>query len=180
MIVRVLVRTTIPNAPAGLYYLGDPGFPKGAAINRQWKQIGPRVGLAWDPRGDGRMSVRAYYGLAYDFGVAQNLGGSASAPPNAFSVQLSSPAGGLDNPWLGNPSGNPFPYVGTPKNAVFDRFASLMMVIRRASLSMFESACRSSSHFRNAASPRLLGFAVESFPEFGSMPIGGVPGGGSA
>jgi len=125
---RGVKSTTIPNAPAGLYYLGDPGFPKGAAINRQWKQIGPRVGFAWDPRGDGRMSVRAYYGLAYDFGVAQNLGGSASAPPNAFSVQLSSPAGGLDNPWLGNPSGNPFPYVGSPTNAVFDRFGTFLPV----------------------------------------------------
>ena len=106
--------TTIPNAPAGLYYLGDPGFPEGAAVYRQWKQFGPRVGFAWDPRGDGRMSVRAYYGLAYDFGVAQNLGGSASAPPNGFSVQLSSPAGGLDNPWLGIAGGNPFPYVSSP------------------------------------------------------------------
>ena len=120
--------TAIPNAPAGLYYLGDPGFPEGAAVYRQWKQFGPRVGFAWDPRGDGRMSVRAYYGLAYDFGVAQNLGGSASAPPNGFSVQLSSPAGGLDNPWLGIAGGNPFPYVSSPTNAIFDRFGTFLPV----------------------------------------------------
>ena len=120
--------TTIPNAPAGLYYLGDPGFPEGAAVYRQLKQFGPRLGFAWDPRGDGRMSVRAYYGLAYDFGVAQNLGGSASAPPNGFSVQLSSPAGGLDNPWLGIAGGNPFPYVSSPTSAVFDRFGTFLPV----------------------------------------------------
>jgi hypothetical protein len=120
--------TTIPNAPAGLYYPGDPGFPEGAAIYRQWKQFGPRVGFAWDPRGDGRMSVRAYYGLAYDFGVAQNLGGSASAPPYAFGVRLSSPPGGLDNPWLGVPGGNPFPYVSSSANAVFDRFGTFLPV----------------------------------------------------
>jgi hypothetical protein len=120
--------TTIPNAPAGLYYLGDPGFPEGAAIYRQWKQFGPRVGFAWDPRGDGRMSVRAYYGLAYDFGVAQNLGGSASAPPHAFGVRMSSPPGGLDNPWLGIAGGNPFPYVSSPANAVFDRFGTFLPV----------------------------------------------------
>ena len=119
---------TVPTAPPGLYYPGDPGFPEGAAIHRQWKQFGPRVGFAWDPRGDGRMSVRAYYGLAYDFGVAQNLGGSASAPPHAFGVQVSSPPGGLDNPWLGIAGGNPFPYVASPTNAVFDRFATFLPV----------------------------------------------------
>ena len=120
--------TVVPAAPAGLHYLGDPGFPDGAAIRRRWNQIGPRLGFAWDVRGDGRLSVRGYYGLAYDFGVAQNLGGSASAPPHAFRVQLTSPAGGLDNPWLGMPGGNPFPYVPNPGNAVFDRFGTFLPV----------------------------------------------------
>lgn len=120
--------TVIPNAPAGLYYPGDPGFPEGAAIHKKWLQLGPRVGLAWDPSGDGRMSIRSYFGIAYDFGVAQNLGNSASAPPHAFRVQLTSPPGGLDNPWLGIAGGNPFPYVSSPSAAVFDRFGNFLPV----------------------------------------------------
>lgn len=33
---------------------------------------GPRIGLAWDPKGDGKMSVRAGFGVAYDV-IFQNL-----------------------------------------------------------------------------------------------------------
>ena len=54
------------NAPAGLFYPGDPGFPSKAGINKQWKQFAPRVGIVWDPKGDGRMSIRASYGIFYD------------------------------------------------------------------------------------------------------------------
>src|SRR5437588_11154742 len=31
-----------------------------------WKNIAPTVGVAWDPRGDGKTSIRADYRLAYD------------------------------------------------------------------------------------------------------------------
>jgi hypothetical protein len=56
------------NAPAGLLYPGDPGFPPGnSATNTQWWNLSPRVGVAWDVNGDGRMAVRSSYGLAYDF-----------------------------------------------------------------------------------------------------------------
>src|SRR5437870_4862671 len=48
------------NAPAGLYYRGDPGFPDNGT-NPRWLQFGPHMGLAWDVSGDGRMSVRASY-----------------------------------------------------------------------------------------------------------------------
>src|SRR5258708_27165310 len=65
-----------PNAPAGFLYPGDPGFPDGAPNYKQWGKFAPRVGLAWDVRGDGRTSVRAAFGIAYDFSGVQNLPGS--------------------------------------------------------------------------------------------------------
>ena len=106
---RGIKSTVYPNAPAGLYYPGDPGFPEGAPVNKKWGLIAPRVGLAWDLRGDGRTSIRASYGLAYDFSGSLTLGGSSSAPPWGFSTTVQSPAGGFEDPWRDFPGGIPFP-----------------------------------------------------------------------
>src|SRR3989454_6070787 len=41
------------NAPAGLIYPGDAGFPQGqTGLNVQWWNLSPRGGVAWDARGD--------------------------------------------------------------------------------------------------------------------------------
>jgi hypothetical protein len=97
------------NAPAGLYYRGDPGFP-GNGINSRFRQFGPHMGLAWDVSGDGRTSVRASYAFSYvpvpgDF--RERYSGTG---PWGGRVTLSSPVGGLDNPYLGVPGGDIFPY----------------------------------------------------------------------
>ena len=56
--------TVFRNAPAGLIYPGDPGFPPGrSGLHRQWWNLSPRVGLAWDVMGNGRTALRAAYGL---------------------------------------------------------------------------------------------------------------------
>ena len=52
--------TVFPQAPPGFTYPGDEGFPNGkAGMFTDWLNVAPRVGVAWDPNGDGRMSVRA-------------------------------------------------------------------------------------------------------------------------
>jgi hypothetical protein len=69
-----ITSTVYRNAPAGLLYPGDPGFPGGqSGINDKWLNFSPRVGLAWDVNGDGRMAVRSSYGLGYDFQGASYL-----------------------------------------------------------------------------------------------------------
>jgi len=104
------IRSTVyPNAPVGLYFPGDPGFPKHGSTNAKLHYLAPRAGLAWDVRGDGRTSVRASYGIAFDFSGAQTYGGSSSAPPWGFNTTTNS--GDFANPWATYPGGNPFPYA---------------------------------------------------------------------
>jgi outer membrane receptor protein involved in Fe transport len=105
-------------APAGLYYPGDPGFPGNSGVNKRWLQLSPRLGLAWDPAGDGRLSVRASYSLGYDFPNSETFLNSGNAPPWNSTTVLNVPAGGFDNPWLGVVGGNPFP-VTFDRNAPY-------------------------------------------------------------
>jgi hypothetical protein len=112
--------TVFPNGPAGLYFPGDPGFPTQAGMLTDWNNFGPRVGLAWDPTGSGRTSLRAAYGRAYEFVNAQFHLNTSVAPPWGSEVRLTNPPGGLDNPFLGSPGGqtNIFP-VTFDQNAPF-------------------------------------------------------------
>ncbi len=95
-----------PTAPAGYLFPGDPDGPQGNKLTpNALDKWSPRIGLAWDPRGDGRMAVRAGFGIFYDFpnfsydqfGFEQPFGGSVSIPGYACaSFPCSSD---LINPW---------------------------------------------------------------------------------
>jgi hypothetical protein len=111
------------NAPAGLFYPGDPGFPDKTGFYKQWKQFEPRVGIVWDPKGDGRMSVRASYGIFYDFTAVEYHLNTVAAPPWGGFVSITNPPGGLADPWAGQPGGNPFPLTIGP-NAAYNPFAT--------------------------------------------------------
>ncbi len=111
--------TVYVNAPPGFTYPGDPGFIGNSGVNANWKNFAPRVGLAWDPKGDGRMTVRASWGLAYDYVNGQFNINTSIAPP--FGQQTTVTPGttySFDNPWQTFPGGNPFP-VNLNKNITF-------------------------------------------------------------
>ncbi len=99
--------TVYPQSYPGLYYPGDPGFPTKAGMKRQWGNVAPRVGVSWDPKGDGRESIRAGYGITSDFVTGQFLFDSRSAPPNGLEQRLVRPL--LDDPWGSVGRTNPFP-----------------------------------------------------------------------
>ena len=98
------------NAPAGLYYRGDPGFPD-KGINSHWLQFSPHVGIAWDVSGDGKTSIRTSYGFTYVPPPGDFRERYSGTGPWGGRVTLTSPIGGLDNPYLGVPGGDIFPYV---------------------------------------------------------------------
>jgi hypothetical protein len=97
------------NAPAGLYYRGDPGFPENG-IDARFAQFAPRMGLAWDVSGDGKTSVRASYSLGYIALPSDFRERYSGTGPWGGRVTLSSPIGGLSDPYRGIPGGDIFPY----------------------------------------------------------------------
>jgi len=127
-----------PTAPAGYLFSGDPGGPVGNKLTgNALDKWSPRIGLAWDPRGDGRMAVRAGFGIFYDFpnfsydqfGFEEPYGGSFTVPGAACTSFPCSTD--ISNPWAnysfsdqhGNTYNgvNPFPnFVGQgPVNSAY-------------------------------------------------------------
>jgi hypothetical protein len=100
------------NAPPGVFYPGDAQFGDNGTspINTRWQQLAPRIGLVWDPLKNGTMVVRAGYGIFYDMEAAELNLATPQGPPWGGKVQLTNPAGGLDDPYRSEPGGNPFPF----------------------------------------------------------------------
>ena len=101
------------NAPPGLFFVGDPGMPH-AYTNDKLADFEPRVGLTWDPTGSGRQTIRVGYGIFYEAMPIAYFQDQTADAPWAGSLTLHNPAGGLTDPFLGYPGGNPFPQAQPP------------------------------------------------------------------
>ena len=109
------------NAPAGMLYPGDAGFPKGkSAYNIKWLDVSPRLGLAWDVTGDGRLAFRTSYGLTYDFPSGDYMNINASAPPWGNRSLITTTI--FDDPYS-VVGGNPHP-IATNRNTNFLPFGA--------------------------------------------------------
>ncbi len=51
--------------PTGLLFPGEQGVPAGLTTT-YYKAFAPRIGLAWDPQGNGKTSIRGGWGLFYN------------------------------------------------------------------------------------------------------------------
>jgi len=114
------VRSSIyPNAPAGVQYPGDPGFDtNGRPSHIYWPNFAPRIGLAYDPMGDGKMSIRASWGILNDVPHTLFFDAYGGTAPWGLGVTNPNTPVKFDDPWAGYPGGNPFP-VKSSKDAVF-------------------------------------------------------------
>ena len=107
------------NGPAGLLFYGDPNIPS-AYAGGSWVGFVPRFGLAWDPSGNGKQSVRTSYGIYYDTPLSFTNRDFGQSAPWASSVSLTAPVGGFDDPYRDYPGGNPFPGpYPAPKDSTF-------------------------------------------------------------
>ena len=104
--------TVFTNAPAGLIFPGDPQYTSGGYSHNylngpDWNKFFPRVGLAWDPEGNGRMTIRAAYGMYGD--RASMLNGSQEYSSQPFGATIAVSGGTFSNPWKTYPGGDPIP-----------------------------------------------------------------------
>jgi hypothetical protein len=109
------IRSTVfKNAPAGVLYSGEAGIPTTGKVGRdEWFKFSPRLGLAWDPKGNGRLAIRSSYGLFRDYPEFYKFHYTRKSPPWASTLQFQNPPGGFADPWQGYPGGSPYPIVVT-------------------------------------------------------------------
>ena len=98
-----------PNMLPGPLYPGDDGLPRSIVGNR-YGNVAPRVGFAWDVRGNGRTSLRAGAGLFY-MPLTRGIQFNRFAQNQPFAVDLQLIGGNTASLWAQAPflGRNPFP-----------------------------------------------------------------------
>jgi hypothetical protein len=107
-----------PTVPTGLLVVGDPGVGRGI-VSTPLGHFSPRLGLAWDPFGDGKSSIRAAAGMFYGSVSGNEWNSTSNFQPFAVRQQFPNVTS-LTNPYGALPGGvSPFPFIYTPQNPGF-------------------------------------------------------------
>ena len=110
--------TVVPNAPEGLVFPGDEGIGRGI-VTADKNNLAPRLGVAWDPTGDGRTAVRAGLGVFYGSLSGNEWNQTADNQPFTIRQQFNLPYS-LTEPYRNLPGGvSPYPYEYDPANPRF-------------------------------------------------------------
>ena len=111
-------------APTGLLVVGDPGVGRGI-VGTPLTHFSPRLGLAWDPFGDGKTSIRAAAGLFYGSVSGNEWNSTSNFQPFAVRQQFPNVTS-LTNPYGALPGGvSPFPFIYSPSSPRFILPASI-------------------------------------------------------
>ncbi len=100
------------NAPDGLFFPGDPGYPGNQDSVNHLNKWSPRVGIVWDPTGSGKTSIRAGFGIFNNAAELFNYNHEASNPPWGDILNADTNAGDvlpMWEPWADYGAPDPFP-----------------------------------------------------------------------
>jgi len=118
--------TVVPSAPPGMFFPGDHGVPRGI-VSTKLHHVAPRIGLAWDPFGNGKTAIRAGAGIFFGATAGNEWNQPGNANPYAVRQTFNSVRSASDpyNPLMVNgkassfPNGDPFPYIYNPSSPRF-------------------------------------------------------------
>jgi len=112
------------NAPAGLQFppLRGTGVSADGRTNKyhenSWWHFAPRVGLAFDPKGDGRFTIRAAGGLFFDYAHLWTYSAQGANAP--FGNQVLNFPTSFDDPYTSLNQPNPFPQFANANSTFAD------------------------------------------------------------
>ncbi len=99
-----------PNAPKGLWFVGDPGV-QSSVFQSNFKDIAPRIGFAYNVFGNSKSVVRGAYGIFYGFPEGLLYQRTDAMQPVDLYLELIGSTFNVpwDAPFAGYPGGDPFP-----------------------------------------------------------------------
>src|ERR1017187_6989945 len=121
--------SVFPGTPAGLIFTGDSENKYGKALTgAHWATFSPRLGVVWDPNGNGKQTISASFSLIHDTTELFYPERWTTNAPYVSSLSLTS--GQFSNPFatyvLNGKTGDPFPgaavfptqgaYISVPPN----------------------------------------------------------------